>query len=146
MPSDKQRIILIRRDDILRNILVRALRIAGFDVRVYLPGTSPWVIPADGPSATIFHVPVGLEEEAQLFFRQLVSQELPRPPLFFHAEMPQNLEERIFRSNGVEVVPAAAPLSLLMERVWLWLGREEARAAGLLEEKTGERAGLIDVN
>jgi hypothetical protein len=112
-----RQIILIRRDDIVRNILARTLRAMGFEVRCYPAGIAPWVIPGNSPVAAVLHVPIGGELEAAAFTEQLARTGLPIPPLLLHAEDPSGLSIDGFLSEGSEVIPTAAPLSALVERL-----------------------------
>lgn len=122
MSVENKRVILIRRDDIVRTILVRTLAGLGFEVLVYPPKTTPWVIQAEDPIAVVIHVPQGEEYEAVSFIQMLLVRRLRRPPIFFHVDDLSALHLDRLQAAGVDAIPVLSPLSTLLERLLALVG------------------------
>lgn len=122
---ESRRVLVIRRDDIMRTAILYALREEGFSVKPYPPGTSPWVLPLENPGAVVLHAPLRGAQRAISFLQTLHLRRLPRPPIFLHTEAPDEL--RHLTGLGVEIIPEAAALRATRERLLALLGGPSAR-------------------
>jgi hypothetical protein len=116
------RVVLIRRDDVFRRALCRALSAAGFEVRAYPQGTAPEVILADAPLAAVVHVPFGLERGVTQAMRPLLERGALTSALLLHVED----EEALSPLPGtVELLPADAAVSQVVRVLTALRGEEE---------------------
>jgi hypothetical protein len=102
------RVVLIRRDDVFRRALCRALSAAGFEVRAYPQGAAPEVILAEAPFATVVHVPFGLERGVLSAVRPLLERGALTSALLLHADDEETLGPI---PGSVELLPAETTVS-----------------------------------
>src|SRR5262245_39285208 len=102
------RVVLIRRDDVFRRALCRALSAAGFEVRAYPQGTAPEVILADAPLAAVIHIPFGLERGVLSAALPLLARGALTSALLLHVDHEEALGPL---PGGLEILPAEASVS-----------------------------------
>jgi hypothetical protein len=116
------RVVLIRRDDVFRRALIRALSAAGFEVRAYPQGTAPEVILADAPLAAVVHVPFGLERGVTQAVRPLLERGALKSALVLHVDD----EEALAPLPGeVELLPAESAVSQVVRTLIALRGEEK---------------------
>src|SRR5688572_22094127 len=110
-------VALIRRRDVVCDILTLLFEEEGLEVKRYTPPVDPRRLVLDErPRCVIYHAPRGEEFRAIAFLQILLLRRLPRTPILLHADDLNKFHPGRLRAAGVELIGTDLPVAEILKR------------------------------